>query len=623
MCVVADRTLLKLSEVRDMAVVSAVVLFVLFTCPCIILSLYTVISEHFKTTYVDIPQHLMIGLMVAGLLLMTFLPTLDRADQFDMTDTHARRRFYHMCASLSGIAIFYTEGSIFNINHIIAEFDCLTTWSNCENGYIIRYHITDLVFHLVRLIFMGSECVVCVVLAFYTLPHNALVMYSVAIIQSANIAICFQTIVSESYAHHHNTSLEINLLSTSCWTQEHNNSWSDCPISSSNHTTDCCWPLDNHLLRWLESSNPLLYPIVIEFSLLVGEVMLGKLYKGQQTKDNGGNTTANEDAVQGDGQEAVDGRPSCNDANGVTDGTPDDHHNITDTLLLSTLCHLIRSLRRPLKRRLFFLLVVLPVVNVLFFILFVYVGGVTLNVLNKPIIDIHEYSLMLVGSLLAVICTAVGLYVTSRHPFRHSPEHISSLDYLTLFCSAGAFLLTMKRMIVSIFINESVVYIIAPLFTVVQLVLQVVFLYRAKDVDLEPAAATSQDRNRLWTKVKIYVFMFVMCFMCVFNLSVWSAESVSPPKIKMEPVEWKTFNNIVGPVNIFFRFSSTLLFASEILYFYRSIVSRLRSSESRQERETMNVHPDNLTSDIPLQDISAPDQAVLNVASEDAAGLHQ
>jgi len=53
-----------------MVVVSAVGLFCLLTSPCIVLSLCTVINEHFKTTYADVPQLAMTFIMTAGVVPM-------------------------------------------------------------------------------------------------------------------------------------------------------------------------------------------------------------------------------------------------------------------------------------------------------------------------------------------------------------------------------------------------------------------------------------------------------------------------------------------------------------------------------------------------------------------------
>jgi len=194
-----------------MAAVSAVVVFFLLLSPCIVLSLFTVVSDDFKTSYADVPKIFTIGLMFVGFIpILAFLrmPKQKEGTGIKLRDQHTRRHFCHSYVSLFGIMAFYFQGIVFDINSIIGGFDCQPPWSVCDNGYVIRYHVVDLIFYFVRPIFMGLECAVCGMMVFYLFAQTAWVTYSVAIVQASNIAICFQALVSESYHHqHHDRSL--------------------------------------------------------------------------------------------------------------------------------------------------------------------------------------------------------------------------------------------------------------------------------------------------------------------------------------------------------------------------------------------------------------------------------
>ena len=112
-----------------MAAVSAVVVFFLLASPCIVLSLFTVVSDDFKTSYADVPKIFTIGLMFVGFIpILAFLrmPKQKEGTGMKLRDQHTRRHFCHSYVSLFGIMAFYFQGIVFDINSnsIIGGFDC-------------------------------------------------------------------------------------------------------------------------------------------------------------------------------------------------------------------------------------------------------------------------------------------------------------------------------------------------------------------------------------------------------------------------------------------------------------------------------------------------------------------
>ena len=584
-----------------MVAVNAVGLFFLLTSPCIVLSLCTVISEHFKTTYADVPQLAVMFIMTAGLVLMiAFLCKRKKPVKLIMKDPQARRHYIHTFFSVMGVTILYGQGIILDINHFIAGFGCLSNWILCDNAYVVRYHIVDLLFHAMRPVFMGLECVVCLIMACFSVDQQTWITYDVAIIQSANIAIYFQTIVSETFAHHHDVSLEINFLSTSCWNHQQNNSWSHCPITTNvttevKDTADCCWREDHDLLRWLEASNPPLYLMITEFSLLIGEIMLEKLHMlGHTGADDHQRGTKHKQRVHNDihveeggaaddvaGADVGHGRPSADEQNVQHDinqnngDRPADilnaDGNESESLVRDQCCTVITAcvqqlleylgLKRLSRSKItsWLFVIAIPVVNDIIFVLVIYFYFMKWDspaLLGETDGEEERHIRYLWWSsafLLLMICATVGGWILLRR-FPRSSHHIhsSGLDYLPLFCSAAVLLLSTKQVIDSSLHHSNPISIIKPLLNIVQVFLQLKFLYRVKDVKLD-----IKDRVRLrlvWTVVYV---------LCIFNLFFWMTNSMSlPEKHSHDSVGWQTFDNVMGPLEAFFRFTSALIFST-------------------------------------------------------------
>ena len=586
-----------------MAAVNHVALFIVLTSLSIVLSLYTAISEHFKTGYADVPQIVVLIIMMVGMILMiTFLIRVRKQREvIDMDDRDVRRHYCHTFMSLTGIVFFYAQSIILDVNHLIAGFDCLPNWSLCDNRYVVRYHVVDLIFHVFKPVFMGLQCAICFIMVHYSLARNAWIVHGVAIVQSANIAICFQSILMESYAHHHETSLEINFLSTSCWHHEQNNSWSDCPTST-NDTTECCWPKDNQLLRWIESSGPSLYPVAIELSVLVGEIMLEKLYRRRHTTkdtsvhivdkcvrttdeqsrhdidDDGLASIRDADGCSGSTDDVRQDRPTTaeqqQENGGISadnDAAGNDRENQNNLGCVTAIYQLLKHSRffdvfrvytktLPLPVAICVFFVVIPVLCDAAYVLVIYIGIIKLH---QPIYigdqTAGEYYTVyiwwsIIANLLMICMTIIGLISLRHFPPRHHDVHTSSLDYLPLVCSTGSFLLSIRVFIESILNNAGAIYIIKPLLNVPQVLLQIMFLYKVKELQIKAS------------KRKLYIGLCLfLAAMALLNLMMWMADSLTVSE-HHDSVGWQSFDSIVGSLNAFFRFSSALLFASILIY---------------------------------------------------------
>ena len=172
------------------------------------------------------------------------------------------------------------------------------------------------------------------------------------------------------------------------------------------------------------------------------------------------------------------------------------------------------------------------------------------------------------AALLLMICaTVVGWYYMRLPVSICSPPraHSTSLDYLLLISSAGSFLLSTKRLVKASLHNTAAIYTIQPLLNIVQLSSQIAFLYKVKDMDIQLGKAKPVRLH-----VREVVITAVLFVMCACNLVLWMATSwnLSEQYDDVdESIGWQTFDNIVGPLNAFFRFSSALLVLSTYGYF--------------------------------------------------------
>ena len=108
------------------------------------------------------------------------------------------------------------------------------------------------------------------------------------------------------------------------------------------------------------------------------------------------------------------------------------------------------------------------------------------------------------------------------------------------------------------FSGWNVVYGTAEFLDIVQVLLQIVLYYYAKDIKLP----TNADTN-----ATVDVFRNIMLVLSITNFCIWIYDSffepgmdtyVMPSKYTIEP--WPVIDNVVTPIAIFFRFNSALLF---------------------------------------------------------------
>jgi len=339
--------------------------------------------------------------------------------------------------------------------------------------------------------------------------------------------------------------------------------------------------------------------IVIEFSLLVGEIMFEKLHKGRGTRgDDRCNGTRDEQSVQsaedggnvgvvaassgGSSDDVVHGRSTADGQNVQYDtsldngrrrvnalnaaGNDDDESRVHDQCgtVFTTFVQQVHEIFGVHSfTRIKVTLLAIPVVNDMIFVLVIcyYVMNLHKSVYDGWKTGDEEFGENYIKYLwwssaayLLMICTTLLCWYYMKRCLCYAQHarvqiHSSSLDYLPLISSIGSFLLSTKRLVEASVYNAGALFIIQPLLSIGQVSLQIALLYNVKDAVL----ANWHTAMLMW-------------IMSLYNLLLWSLSSLDLPGLYAGSVGWQTFDNVVGPLNAFFRFSSALLFMSKCGY---------------------------------------------------------
>ena len=145
-----------------------------------------------------VPDIAMLCVMVFGITAMVIL-VIKRDDLTTRDhDYHSNSRHnIHRKASLWSITAFFVGASIFHINYLIVEICCVSKWNHCGNDVILGNSV-QIVFQIVCLLFIGCETIICWIMKPLNLRSSLKVWHGLAVVQAANFAIWFDSILEES-----------------------------------------------------------------------------------------------------------------------------------------------------------------------------------------------------------------------------------------------------------------------------------------------------------------------------------------------------------------------------------------------------------------------------------------
>ena len=530
----------------SVGVSSSVAFFLLLTSVCCICSLSSINDGRDTVTSIRsvepekavkvpkyVPNLAMSSVMVIDIVAMGVL--ILKRDELTTTDDEqqmTRHHYLHRKYSLRSIIVFFVVGSILHINYLVVEFTCMDKWTQCEYTFT---NVSELILHFGCIIFASFEAAVCWIMNLRSFQPSQWVWHGLAVVQAANVAIWFDSVLREAYHRIHEDSESFDSYFSLCNATSKNENATWCSDSSAAAT-------------WFNTSIPFLFPVTIEFALLVSETLLDRLIV-----DGPGNGNDNR------GNQRVDS--ARQDA-----GRPADDPNERTRLLERRLSSYANSRRSKM------FVLIADVINIVYFVLtiLVFVGY---KLIHRPGMasqlqrfdDVFTiYSVFY--DIFSVICCAVG--ILSCRTFRRPHSHTSFLEYFLLLATSGVLLQSMKRIVAfatNTYSNTSVFafFVGCGVLDIIQSLLQIVFYYFAKDVKLQPYNNGGQADNASC----VTVFKTILVVISVNNVAMWISDSFLIPEILpgLTPNNyvtevWPVFDNVVTPITIFFRFNSALLF---------------------------------------------------------------
>jgi len=513
--------------------------FLLVTSICCILSLSCtdVLEQRIGTSHgadvgihqiIRIPNYIpdiaMLCVMSIGIVAMAVF-IVKRRDLTVEDHELSRRHKLHRKYSLRSINAFFIGVCILGANYIVVELSCVDRWAHCYDNRVFLVNLFELIFHVVFIAFAICEVMVCCVLRDKNFKRSRWVWHGLAIVQAANIALWFGSLVKESGRRINDDVHSFDAYFRLCNATHvyHNHSHERCSTSSIGP-------------RWFIISSPFLYPIAIEFSLLVSETFLDKTIGTKHTNcvDENSNIRCSHNFH------------SYNNA--PTEQTPllaSQYENSSSSKIFILLSEIIS--------------VVYLVLSILTFI------GNQFYTSDRPSYFqtfTNFFTAYRAGYMVfLVICCGVGM-LCCRRLERH-PSHTSFLEYLLLFATVGGLCQAVKRIeayavnrLSSSFGHSTYVYYAFEIVDMIEILLQIVFYYYVKDVKLnnDGKCADSAARN-------------TVVVIAMSNLATWISDSfllpdmsssITPSNYFIE--QWPVFDNVMNPIVIFFRFNSSLLF---------------------------------------------------------------
>ena len=525
-------------------ILSPVILFLLLTSVCGFLSLSTIEVTLNNGTRHDgetrrwtripsyVPDVAMLCVMSVGIVALVafivkrgYLTTEDH----DCSSRHKLHRKY----SLRGITVFFIAVCILGINYIVVEFSCVDRWAGCYDNQVVLVNVFELTFRVVLIAYASCEIMVCWKLQGLNFKRSRWIWHGLAVVQAANIALWFDSIVKESGRRINDDVHSFDAYFSLCNITHDNRNQSDAWCSTSSVGP-----------RWLIFSCPFLYPIAIEFALLVSETFLRKVIS---RRSHSSNENAQEETFDtADFQNPV----LCDDEGSLTEQTP----------LLRSGLEYSRTQDVPHFDRSSSSKLLVLIMNIAYSVLSILVFIAAQYKSNWPTYFQTFIHVFVVFKTVYMMCLIIGCAVgiRSRRSLMHRHSHTSFLEYLLLFATVGGLCRTFKQIAAYAVTSASsdpwlYAYYTLEVVDTIEMLLQIVLYYYARDVVL------SSDGEYADSPARVGVFKNIVVVIVISNFALWISDSfLLPYNYFIEP--WPVFDSVVNPIVIFFRFTSALLF---------------------------------------------------------------
>ena len=358
-----------------------------------------------------------ITVMSLGILAMWFIICGQEHSASDTNDCQMSRHNLHSKYSLwSIIAGFFLGYCTLGINYLIVGASCFHKWKRCpqDDGIVSRDNAIMVVFHVVSMAFAGVETIVCWMMKGRSFKSSAMVWHGLAVVQAANVVLWFDSILKESSRRITDKvhSLEGYFIPCSNDSYDTNSNSSNTTILHLTHSKAYDWCTTSSTAGyWFVQSSPFLFPITIEFALLVSETFLGKSLgaKSHSSKNAG-------ESVQ-----SVSRNPNPSRGN-TSDSNKSSGCGSMIVIMISIIIN-----------------IVYVVATILVFV----------NYFQEIEKESQEYEdifsvYSVVYNSLSIICCFVGI-VTCCTFSKMQHTHTTFLEYLLLFATSGVLLKSVKR----------------------------------------------------------------------------------------------------------------------------------------------------------------------------------
>ena len=498
-----------------------------------------------------VPNLAMLCVMMLGITAMVIL--VINGDDLTTKDPNYQsigRHKIHRKASLWSITAFFVGASVFHINYLIIEISCVSKWNHCDSDVVLSNSV-EVVFHIACLFFTGCETIICWIMKPLNFKQSLKVWHGLAVVQAANFAIWFDSILKES-GHRLNENVgSFEAYFDFCYTVIGNRSHPE--------TGGFCTKTSIEA-QWFVLSIPFLFPLTIEFSLLVSETFLDKIIRSECEHENEATENSSESTP-------LLSRVSTFVRSTYSAIVPNRWHIVEDQNE-NPKAENAPAFRNTAGSKIF--IMISGIINVVYLLLAILVfvgykirdnpntGKEWQTIENGFTVFLLFYVLFMGG------CCIVGILYCRR--FSHQDTPTTFLEYLLLFATSGLLLHSMKRLLaftVHSLNGWNAVYLIAEILDMIQVTLQIVFYYYAKGVKLQ----LRNDGENADDPSRVVYFRNIMVAMSISNFAVWICDNffnpemdphVTPSSYSIE--QWTVFDNVVTPIAIFFRFNSALLF---------------------------------------------------------------
>ena len=515
-----------------------------------------------------VPKIAMLCVMSIGIVAMVVFAFKRRKLTSSDVKSSSRHKL-HGKYSFWSITAFFIGVCSLGIDYVVVELSCVGQWTYCDYD-IFLINLSEVIFRIVLVVFASCETLVCWMIKDLNFKPSQWVWHGLAVVQAANIAFWFDSVLKESQHRIEENVDSFDAYFTFCKTNQ-SDAW--CSESS----------IAAQLFIW---SSPLLYPITIEFSLLVSETFLDKVIgaKSRNFDENAAEGTSNNSQGNEVDHDALAENRSYfnilwrwvispftnvlylyNNAN----NSPNERTPMLQNTNENVVAESMPDSTNSSSSKIFILIsvitnVVYVVLSILIFIGYKFKKSQT-NILQSQVYNDFFVVYAIVYNLFCIIGCAVG--IQSCRKFRHQPTHTSFLEYLLLFSTSGVLLQSFKRLMA--FAANDVTsrwvsaYCMLEVLDILQALLQIVLYYNAKDVKLQ----IINDGEQPVSSTRVVVFKNIMLVISISNFATWISDSFLLPEMStsITPTnyfieQWPVFDNVANPILIFFRFNSALLF---------------------------------------------------------------